>query len=357
MDAGWSAVCDWAARAAIPPRPQVFSLNSIVGTLLGGLLLSIKSNGASSSTPSSDRTQRRGKCRQVRIPSVGESFSRASSVMWTRMWGAEDKKCSSVPPVVLILAAAIWPPLIVPPPCEAALTLKAPVTEITMESDTASQDWTSDLTKTVVEPHSGVQFPLHLLGLEGNGLQLSQVLGGVGVRCRQLMKIKSINLYAFGMYVHPESLRAQLGEKYAGVSPSDLKFRSEFYDDLLRHEVSLTVRMVVLYKGLTVDLVRSAFQVSLRNRLRKIKGAEDDEGLQIFCSYLSGDLKIHKGTVIDIHWQPGGRLQTVVDGRRVGTIFSENLCRAFFDLYIGDPPVSSSAKHSIGESFARILNN
>eukprot|EP00246_Nothoceros_aenigmaticus_P007527 TRINITY_DN213_c0_g1_i1.p1 TRINITY_DN213_c0_g1~~TRINITY_DN213_c0_g1_i1.p1 ORF type:complete len:150 (-),score=13.98 TRINITY_DN213_c0_g1_i1:252-701(-) len=145
----------------------------------------------------------------------------------------------------------------------------------------------------------------------------------------------------------------------------------------------MTVRMVVHYKGLKMHMVRSAFESSLRNRLRKIKGVPDDNGLHAFCSYLSDDVKIFRGTTIDVQWQPGGQLRTrgrlttqygaadlvycvacplqfndvvfAVEGRLLGTIVSHHLCRAFFDLYIGDPPVSHTAKTVIGENFARLL--
>eukprot|EP00246_Nothoceros_aenigmaticus_P007530 TRINITY_DN213_c0_g1_i9.p1 TRINITY_DN213_c0_g1~~TRINITY_DN213_c0_g1_i9.p1 ORF type:complete len:122 (-),score=9.23 TRINITY_DN213_c0_g1_i9:252-617(-) len=117
----------------------------------------------------------------------------------------------------------------------------------------------------------------------------------------------------------------------------------------------MTVRMVVHYKGLKMHMVRSAFESSLRNRLRKIKGVPDDNGLHAFCSYLSDDVKIFRGTTIDVQWQPGGQLRTRVEGRLLGTIVSHHLCRAFFDLYIGDPPVSHTAKTVIGENFARLL--
>jgi hypothetical protein len=90
----------------------------------------------------------------------------------------------------------------------------------------------------------------------------------------------------------------------------------------------------------------------------QIKGYENDNGLQAFCSLMSEDVIIFRGTTIDFRWQPeGGALQTEIGGKRIGTIFSPHLCRAFFDMYIGDPPVSEPAKLAIGENFARLLSN
>jgi len=151
-------------------------------------------------------------------------------------------------------------------------------------------------------------------------------------------------------------LRGQLGEKYKGFTAEELKNRPDILEDLLRpHEVEMTLRLVVHYKGLKMEMVRNAFQDSLRSRLNKIEGGANEEGLQTFCSYLSDDIRLYQGSTIDIRWQPGGRLRTEIEGRRVGVIHSRPLCQAFFDLYIGDPPVSAVAKQEIGANLARIL--
>eukprot|EP00249_Psilotum_nudum_P006875 c20128_g1_i3 orf=488-850(-) len=117
----------------------------------------------------------------------------------------------------------------------------------------------------------------------------------------------------------------------------------------------MTVRLMVYYKGVKMNMVRSAFETSLRNRLRKIKGSDDDDGLRSFCSYFTEGLSVPRGSVIDFHWHPGGQLRTELEGREIGTISSLDFCRAFFDLYIGDPPVSLKAKHEIGEKLVHML--
>ncbi|KAG0607844.1 hypothetical protein M758_8G059300 [Ceratodon purpureus] len=214
---------------------------------------------------------------------------------------------------------------------------------------------------TVVEPKTGLEFPTQLScnnvdEQAGDASPSCQILAGVGARSKEIMKFKSIKIYAFGLYVRPDHLRGQLGDKYKGFTAEELKDRPDFLDDLLRrHEVEMTLRLVVHYKGLKIGMVRNAFQDSLKNRLNKIEGGENDEGLQTFCSYLSDDIRLHQGSTIDIRWQRGGRLRTEIEGRRVGVIHSPPLCQAFFDLYIGDPPVSAIAKQEIGANFARIL--
>lgn len=213
----------------------------------------------------------------------------------------------------------------------------------------------------VVEPKTGLEFPTQLScnnvdDQAGDGRPSCQILAGVGARSKEIMKFKSIKIYAFGLYVQPDHLRGQLGEKYKGFTAEELKNRPDILEDLLRrHEVEMTLRLVVHYKGLKMEMVRNAFQDSLKNRLNKIEGGANDKGLQTFCSYLSNDIRLYQGSTIDIRWQPGGRLRTEIEGRRVGVIHSPPLCQAFFDLYIGDPPVSAVAKQEIGANLARIL--
>lgn len=186
----------------------------------------------------------------------------------------------------------------------------------------------------VVEPKTGLEFPMQLChnnidGQDSDASLSCQILAGVGARSKEIMRLKSIKIYAFGLYVHPDHLRGQLGDKYEGLSAEELENGLDFLEDLLRvHEVEMTLRLVVHYQGLKMRMVRNAFHESLRNRLSKI-GGNGDEGLQTFCSYLSDDIRLHKGSTIDVRWQVGGRLRIEIEGRRVGVIHSPPFCRKF----------------------------
>lgn len=210
----------------------------------------------------------------------------------------------------------------------------------------------------IVEPKTAFQFPTILYpdALTSQTLDTSmQILAGVGLKSLTIMKLKSIKIYAFGLYIRPDIFKAHFSEKYGGIPPEELKHNPCFYDDILRHDLGMTVRLMVHYKALKMGMVRSAFDTSLRNRLKKIKGAEDDEGLEVFNSYFSQNLLLPRGTVIDFRWLPGGQLRTEIDGQLLGTIRSRNFCRAFFDMYVGDPPVSLKAKEEMGEKLGQIL--
>eukprot|EP00850_Spirogloea_muscicola_P010439 SM000061S19266 [mRNA] locus=s61:468404:470692:- [translate_table: standard] len=241
-----------------------------------------------------------------------------------------------------------------------------------------------------------------------------QVLAGVGARTRSLVKLKTIKVYAYGVCelpdppgrpplplvevhsadgagvhqrwaliarrmppadVRPAQVHAALAGKYGSVPPEQLKLREDFFVDCLKsllapslarrsmmpaawscsQDIHMTLRLIVYYKGLNMKLVKQVFETSLRNRLQKLTGADTDPGLKSFTDYFDEPMDIRRGTVIDFQREPGGIFITEIAGRRMGSIKSPDLCRAFFDIFIGDPPVSTTAKKAIGEALGRML--
>eukprot|EP00250_Pteridium_aquilinum_P003845 c14120_g1_i1 orf=309-1139(-) len=231
------------------------------------------------------------------------------------------------------------------------------VAAIQLEENTFSRGGVEDF---MVEPRTGFKFPVSLSPVgykEGlNDGSFNQVLAGAGIRSVNFIKLSLLKIYAFGFYVNPGCLKAELGAKYGGVPPEELKLKPSFYEDILRHELDMSVRLIVHHKRVRIGLVKSTFETSLKNRLRRLK-SEDDEGLRVFCSYFTEDLSLPAGTVIDFHWQPGGRFHTKVGDHLMGTIVSLNFCRAFFDLYIGEPAVCNRTKQEIGLKLALMFRN
>ncbi|MCO5574493.1 hypothetical protein L7F22_028278 [Adiantum nelumboides] len=212
----------------------------------------------------------------------------------------------------------------------------------------------------MIEPKTGFKFPMSLspIGYKEslNDGSFNQVLVGIGVRSVSFIKLSLLKIYAFGFYVKPECLRAQLGGKYGGLPPEELKSKSTFYDDILRHELDMTVRLIVHHKRVRIGLVKSTFENALKNRLKRMKSNEE-EGLRAFGSYFTEELQLPAGTVIDFHWQPGGQFHTKVGDRFMGTIKSLDFCRAFFDIYIGEPPVCHKSKQEIGLRLGHMLRD
>ncbi|KAI3882837.1 hypothetical protein MKX03_016633 [Papaver bracteatum] len=184
-----------------------------------------------------------------------------------------------------------------------------------------------------VEPKTGMEFPTALQNVftdAHNSDCLSEVLVGTGYRSMRIVMFKSIKVYAFGLYVHTDSLCEKLGPKYANVPIDELSDRQDFLQDLVREDIDMSVRLVVNCRGMRINAVRDALEKPLRARLLK-------------------------GTTIDVRRTMDGQLITRIDGKYIGAVPSKDLCMAFFDMYIGDVPVSMQARGEICKNVGSIL--
>lgn len=208
-----------------------------------------------------------------------------------------------------------------------------------------------------IEPRTGIEFPTLLDNVFGgsNSSLNTEVLVGTGSKTMKIIKIKSLKLYAFGFYVHPYDICNKLGSKYATLPKNEVNQHQNFYNDLLREDISMTVRLVVSCNGIKISTVRDAFEKSLRARLIKMNPDTDYDCLRSFGSLFLEDIPIRAGTTIKFQRTADGHLVTEIEGKRLGAVRSKDLCRAFFDMYIGDGPVSEQTKTEIGENVAEIM--
>lgn len=194
---------------------------------------------------------------------------------------------------------------------------------------------TLNYTRHAVEPVTGIEFPAILEnGSDGetNSNWLSEVLVGTGSRTMKIIKIKSLKLYAFGFYIHPFDVCEKLGRKYCSIPASELCKHRSFYQDLL-----------------------SAFEKSLRARLMKTNPDSDFDCVRQFGSLFAKDIPIRAGTTIFFKRTADGYLITEIEGDEIGAVQSKDLCRAFFDMYIGDVPVCKQTKEEIGRNVASMI--
>ncbi|KAG9457307.1 hypothetical protein H6P81_001815 [Aristolochia fimbriata] len=266
----------------------------------------------------------------------------------------------------LALAAAIVPPFDNVSPKVMAIPLENYAEQINGDLDQLpcqhqdfgsvsfpQMDWSTD----AVEPRTGILFPRVLVNvlLQNSSTLTSEVLVATGSRSMRVIKIKTLKIYAFGLYIEPDSVCKKLGPKYASVPVNELNNCPDFFEDLLREDIHMTVRLVINYNGLKISSVRDAFEKSLRARLRKVNPDTDYKCLRTFGSYFMQDITLPVGTAIDFRQTSDGQLITKIGGKHIGAVHSKDLCRAFFDMYVGDMPVSAQAKEDIARNIAGIL--
>ncbi|PIN21594.1 Chalcone isomerase [Handroanthus impetiginosus] len=209
-----------------------------------------------------------------------------------------------------------------------------------------------------MELRTGVEFPSILddiMSGERNSRFIPEVLVGTGSRSVTIFRIKTLSVYAFGFYVDPYDVCEKLGSKYAYILDNELNKRQDFYQDLLREDINMTIRLVVNCNGIKINTVKDAFENSLRGRVEKTNPDADLSCIETFGSMFSQDMPINMGTTINFRRTADGDLITEVDGNHIGAVQSKDLCRAFFDMYIGDLPVCEQTKEEIGKNVLNII--
>ncbi|CAL5086039.1 unnamed protein product [Urochloa decumbens] len=200
-----------------------------------------------------------------------------------------------------------------------------------------------------VEPRTGVAFPTEAAA--------GRRLLGVGLRKTSVLGLKSIDVYAFGVYADGNDLKQHLKEKYQKFSASELKESAELINDVLEHDIRMTVNLQIVYGRLSIRSVRSAFEKSVGSRLQKFGGQDTKELLQSFVAVFKDEYKLPKGSVIELSRESNHVLKISIEGKEVGSIQSKLLCRSILDLYIGDEPFDKNAKDNVQENIASILKS
>ncbi|KAG9154044.1 hypothetical protein Leryth_000556 [Lithospermum erythrorhizon] len=280
----------------------------------------------------------------------------------------EAEHLQSLP--ALCLAALLVPPLNNVSPDVLAVSLKA-VPSLSQSStdgkpcavqgrlfgDLAVENFSRSRHK--VEPKTGIEFPTILREVEANEDISScarEVLVGTGSRTMKIIKIKTLKVYAFGVYIHPSDVCIKLRGKYGSVPVDGLNNHSDLYTDLLREDINMTVRLVVSCNGIKINTVRDAFEKSLRARLLKANPGTDFHCLEKFGSFFVADIPLQVGTTINFRRTADWHFITEIGGSRIGSVHSKDLCRAFFDMYVGDFPVSQQTKEEIGKNVVNIMS-
>ncbi len=204
---------------------------------------------------------------------------------------------------------------------------------------------------TITEPRSKVDF---LVTRTFPGGKERQVLLGCGLRTKTIFAVK---VYAFGFYVEPKGA-AQALEPWRGKSPKEINEDPKFFQTLLNGNFPKSLRWV-MKRSVDGDTIADAFQESLEPRLKKLAATATPEerqraqqALKEFKSFFSDELA--KKQEVLFTWRPGGRLVTAIDGTVKGEVVSRQLCEALFDIYLGDEPISKSAKRNLVNGLQRV---
>ncbi|KAF3444565.1 hypothetical protein FNV43_RR14257 [Rhamnella rubrinervis] len=195
-----------------------------------------------------------------------------------------------------------------------------------------------------VEPKTGVSFAVQL----DDGKRLNCV----GVRKKSMVGM-GIKIYAFGIYADNDKLKDLLKLKI-GKSPA--KPTEEIYQLVIDSDAEMVVKLVIVFTGLTMSLVKKSFDEGLGASIKKLTGGKkNDELASKVMGQASDNIKLTSGSVIEISRLPGYVLQTKVMGEVVSKVESELLCRAYIHLYLGDDAFDKDAKEKFGMSLLSLF--
>ncbi|PWA72259.1 chalcone isomerase [Artemisia annua] len=187
-----------------------------------------------------------------------------------------------------------------------------------------------------VERKTGISFPVKL----SDGKKLI----GVGLRRKNFLGL-SFRVYSFGIYADKEKLTGVLRSK---IVNTPTKGTDEIYKMVIDNTVGVTVKMVIVVSNLSMNMVRKNFNDSVVAAIVELGGGKNNELTKRIMEEAKDDLKLTRGSEIEITCLPGCILETKVHGKVVNKLESEMLCRAFIYLYLGDDPLDKEAKEKFG---------
>ncbi|KAL2523295.1 Fatty-acid-binding protein 1 [Forsythia ovata] len=194
-----------------------------------------------------------------------------------------------------------------------------------------------------VETKTGISFPGKLYD--------GKLLKAVGLRKKSMLGM-GIKIYAFGIYADNEKLRELVTTK-VGKAPS--KPTKDMYQMVVDSDVGMMVRLVIVYSGLTMNMVRKNFDEGLGAAIKKLTGGRNEQLTKKIMGEASDEIKLTPGSTIEISRLPGYILQTKVMGEIVSTVESELLCRAYIYMYLGEDPFDKEAKEKFGTSLLSLF--
>ncbi|CAI0454984.1 unnamed protein product [Linum tenue] len=172
-----------------------------------------------------------------------------------------------------------------------------------------------------VEPKTGISFPVKL----ADGKELMTV----------------------GMYYDKEKLKENLKTKID--SKASTKPTKEMYQAVIDSDSAMTVRLVIVFSSLTMNMVKKNFDEGLGASIKKLTGGKKNDDLANKVMGAASDgIKLSSGSVIEISRLPGNVLQTKVVDEVISKVDSELLCRAYVNMYLGDDPLDKEAKEKFG---------
>lgn len=204
-------------------------------------------------------------------------------------------------------------------------------------------------TDSVVERYSRRAFPVTIT-VPGRVIQ--HTLIGTALRTKTFLQV---HVYAYAIYVNADQARQQLAA-WRGKTAKELEKDEGFYKALLSGTLGKSLRLHMT-RDVGGDDMAEAFDEALGPRVDQ--AAEQGmtggrEALTEFRSFFNVE-ELKKETILTFACLPDGSLLTSVGGQLRSPIHSPALCRALFDVYLGEHPIMKRGKQTVVERMPEVL--
>ncbi|XP_062105659.1 chalcone isomerase-like protein 1 [Humulus lupulus] len=197
-----------------------------------------------------------------------------------------------------------------------------------------------------IESKTGIAFPVKLN--DGKSLNC------VGLNKKSILGL-NIKVYGFALYADNEKLKSLLKLKI-GKSPA--KPTEEMYQLAIDGDFGMTIKIVTVFSGLKVSMVKKNFSEAVVESIMKLTGGQKNEDLaNKILGSASDKIKLATGSELEISKLQGYVLETKVNGELVSRVESELLCRAYFRMYLGEDTMEcdKESREMFGQSMLSLF--
>jgi hypothetical protein len=204
---------------------------------------------------------------------------------------------------------------------------------------------------SVKEKRTGVEFPAEFCFRKGH--RSCPTITGAGTRIKKIAGIKSLDVYALGLYVDQKAALAVLNRRFGNKnsSPEQIAKDPALFADLCKAEnVEKSLVLVMHSKLVNKQNFVQALEDRLTPPLTKLKelGALED-----FKRQWDG-VDIKKGLKISFTFTKG-KVVTKAGDRELSSLSNKALVSSLLDAYLGNAPVSPGAKAEFATGLAQMV--
>lgn len=206
-------------------------------------------------------------------------------------------------------------------------------------------------TLAIKEKRTGVDFPAEFCFFKGQ--RNCPTITGAGSRIKKIAGIKSLDIYALGLYVDQKAAHAVLNRRFPSkkFSPEQLAKDPALFTELCKAEnIEKSLVLVITSKLVNKQNFLQALEDRLTPPLSRLK---QQAALEDFKSQFDG-INIKKGLKISFTFTKG-KVVTKAGDKELSTLSNKALVSNLLDAYLGSSPVSPGAKAEFAIGLAQMV--